>query len=301
MYKNLNCELIDITGRQSEIIELALTFGFQGLDVDILDIVKRCSRSSLESATRFLSSSKLKVGSFQIPVNLDTDDAAFAKEIEELQKVAEVAGRIEARVGVISIPSQTDRLPYHEYFEVVRGRISQIVETCAKEDVKVALEFSPSYQEEAKQFKFVKDIEGFIALAKSCPGTGVVLDLWTWFCGGAAPEDLSNLGPERVLAVRLADCKPEVSPDTATPQDCELPGTSGVIDPMPYLSQLAESELSIPVMARGSFSKHGGKRDDFLSTIHERLNETLTTVRLPSQLRKPTEEIEENVSSNAPA
>lgn len=41
MYHNLNPAALGITGRQSELIELALTYGFGGLELDIAGIVKR--------------------------------------------------------------------------------------------------------------------------------------------------------------------------------------------------------------------------------------------------------------------
>ena len=41
MYKNLNTEILGITGRQSEIIELALTYGFRGIEIDIADLRRR--------------------------------------------------------------------------------------------------------------------------------------------------------------------------------------------------------------------------------------------------------------------
>ena len=40
MYKNLNSWTLGISGRQSELIELALTYGFRGLDIDIHDMIK---------------------------------------------------------------------------------------------------------------------------------------------------------------------------------------------------------------------------------------------------------------------
>ncbi len=80
MYKNLNPEMLGITGRQSEIIELALTYGFRGIDIDMVDLVKRCSRSSFESSARFLVSSKLKVGGFEAPIDIDADDESYASQ-----------------------------------------------------------------------------------------------------------------------------------------------------------------------------------------------------------------------------
>ncbi|MEC8556022.1 MAG: sugar phosphate isomerase/epimerase [Planctomycetota bacterium] len=300
MYRNLNCDLVGITGRQSEIIELALTFGFRGIDIDINDLVKRCERSSLESAARFLISSKLKIGSFQVPVDMDTDEQSFEEALKSLKKAAEIAGRVEAKVGIVEIPTQTDRLPYPEYFEVIRKRVEQIAALFGEEDVKIALAMQSATAED-KQFKFIQDVEGFVALANTCKSAGIVLDLWTWFCGKGNVEDLAKIGVERVYAVRLADCKEGVAPEAATESDCMLPGTVGTIDPIPYVQQLAAAELDVPVSAGGSFSNTGGKRDEFIEKIQDRLHDILTNAGLPSQLRKPAEIAEAAYPSNSPA
>ena len=88
MYKNLNCDLLGISGRQSEIIELALTYGFRGIEIDMDDLVKRCGRGSFESASRFLASSKLKIAGFDAPINLDSDDETFTTPHAQLNAVA---------------------------------------------------------------------------------------------------------------------------------------------------------------------------------------------------------------------
>jgi chitinase len=53
MYKNLNAEVLGVSGRQSELIELAMTYGFKGLDVDITEVVKRTARTDFERAARY--------------------------------------------------------------------------------------------------------------------------------------------------------------------------------------------------------------------------------------------------------
>ena len=37
MFRNLSASALGITGRQSEIIELSLSYGFKGIDIDLLD------------------------------------------------------------------------------------------------------------------------------------------------------------------------------------------------------------------------------------------------------------------------
>ena len=64
MYRNLNLEVLGISGRQSELIELTLTYGFKGLDLDIGAIVKRVRTKGLDTAQRFLASGLVWLGAF---------------------------------------------------------------------------------------------------------------------------------------------------------------------------------------------------------------------------------------------
>ena len=59
MYRNLDAVALGISGRQSELIELALTYGFSGLDVDIASFLKRARNNGVEQACRFMNSAGL--------------------------------------------------------------------------------------------------------------------------------------------------------------------------------------------------------------------------------------------------
>ena len=56
MYKNLCSEALGVSGRQSELIELALTYGFKGIDLDLVSFAKQVELRGLEHAGRFLES-----------------------------------------------------------------------------------------------------------------------------------------------------------------------------------------------------------------------------------------------------
>ena len=287
MYKNLNCDLLGISGRQSEIIELALTYGFQGIDVDISDMVKRSQRTSFENAARFITSAKLKVSGFDAPIDLDADDETYQAQAALLNGVAEVAGRVQAGTAILNIPDETDRLPYPEYFEVIRKRIDEIAATFGKEEVRSALAFTANPKEESvKEFKFVRDVEGFIALAKSCKDAGIVFDGWNWFVGGGSESQLETLGIDRVYSVRIGDCVEGVSAAQATADDCLLPMSTGVIDNQPYLEKFAKAELELPVAAVGRLP-NGGTRDAVVSGTQDALNKSFEQAGLPIKTRKP--------------
>jgi sugar phosphate isomerase/epimerase len=290
MYKNLSCDLLGISGRQSEIIELALTYGFRGIEIDMDDLVKRCQRSSFESASRFLASSKLEIAGFDAPIDLDSDDDKFATDLAKLHAVAEIAGRVKARVAVVVIPHGTNRLPYPEYFDVVRKRIDQIAEVFGKENVRLALDFhaiAPSAEE--KQFKFVRDVEGFLALVRACnsKNVGIVFDSWNWFVGGGNIAQVEQLGLQRVATVRLADCRDGVAASAATSEDCLLPASTGIIDNTAILKKFVDAGLKIAVAARGTTPEATPTRDAFVGLAQDALDKVFTSAGLPSATRRP--------------
>ncbi len=297
MYKNLNSEVLGISGRQSELIELALTYGFRGIDIDMVDMVKRCQRTSFESATRFLTSSKLKIGGFEAPIDLDADEEAYAVKLAALNGVAEIARRAEAGTAFVTVPTGTNRLPYPEYFDVIRKRVDEIAQIFGNEEVKLAIGFEaiPRTDEE-KQFKFIRDVEGFLALVRGCTSKNVfiVFDSWNWHLGGGTAEQLDELGLGRVAIIRLADCNEGVDRAAATADDCLLPASTGVIDNVEYLRKFAEAKLKLPVTAMGKPLDQTPTRDGLVALTQDALDKTFEEAGLPSQTRKPDTFVEQS-------
>ena len=77
MYKNLNAESLGITARQNELIELALTYKFRGLDIDTQSFLRQVESRGKEHAVRFLQSAHIRVGGFDLPVRWLADDVAW--------------------------------------------------------------------------------------------------------------------------------------------------------------------------------------------------------------------------------
>lgn len=302
MYKNLNCDLLGISGRQSEMIELALTYGFRGIEIDMEDLVKRCQRSSFENASRFLASSKLKIAGFDAPIDLDSDDDTFATQLAKLHAVAEIASRAEAQTALLYLPHGTDRLPYPEYFDVVRKRIDQIAEVLGKEDLGVALTFhvhAPT--EEEKQFKFVRDVEGFLAVARACTAKniGIIYDSWNWFVGGGTLEAIEQFGLQKVTGLRLSDCREGVEASQATIEDCLLPGSTDSIDNAAILQKFVDAELKLPVAARGNALETSPTRDALVGLAQTALDKVFEAVGLPSNTRRPEMFIENSYARSS--
>lgn len=287
MFKILDTNLLEITGRSTEVIELALTYGFVGIAVDMVDMFKRSQRTSFEAACRFLVSSKLTSACFDAPISLDDDDSTFATSLTALAEIAEVAGKLNARCATLNIPTGTNRLPYPEYFGVVCKRIDQIAEVLGQHNVKLALRFSAIPDAEEKQFKFVRDVEGFAVLVKSCTSknVGIVLDTWNWHLGQGTISQLDEIGVDRVLLAYLADCKEGVDPAAATTEDRILPSTSGVIDNVGWIKKIGSKD--VPIAAYGAPAGGVLRRDALIAHIQDSLDEVLVAAGIPTNTRKP--------------
>ena len=291
MYKNLNATVLGVSGRQSELIELAMTYGFRGLDIDIVDLVKRTQRSEFEKAARYLLSAKMLVSGFETPIDLDSDDATFEKTLAQLPATIEIAGKVNARAGFLRLPAATDRLPFHEYFDVLRKRVDRIAEIFAANKVMLGLYFSAALENrENRQFKFIQDADGFLAFFNACsnPSVGLVIDTFNWVVGGGTFEQLATLAGNRIAVLRLADADVLPTVENASLKMRQLAGTSGVIDNVRIVSILSKSGFDGPITAFGHASNFGGMtRDSIVAKSQDSLDNVLAGAGLPTFTRRP--------------
>ena len=291
MYKNLNATVLGVSGRQSELIELAMTYGFRGLDIDIVDLVKRTQRSEFEKAARYLLSAKMLVSGFETPIDLDCDDAAFEKTLAQLPATIEIAGKVNARAGFLRLPAATDRLPFHEYFDVLRKRVDRIAEIFSANKVMLGLYFSTALESrENRQFKFIQDVDGFLAFFKACsnPSVGLVIDTFNWVVGGGTFEQLATIAGNRIAVLRLADAEVLPTVEDASLKMRQLAGTSGVIDNVRIVSILSKGGFDGPITAFGHASNFGGMtRDSIVAKSQDSLDNVLAGAGLPTFTRRP--------------
>ena len=291
MYKNLNATVLGVSGRQSELIELAMTYGFRGLDIDIVDLVKRTQRSEFEKAARYLLSAKMLVSGFETPIDLDSDDETFEKNLALLPATIEIAGKVHARAGFLRLPAATDRLPFHEYFDVLRKRVDRIAEIFAANKVMLGLYFSTALENrENRQFKFIQDVDGFLAFFNACinPSVGLVIDTFNWVVGGGTFEQLASIPGNRIAVLRLADAEVLPTVADASLKMRQLAGTSGVIDNVRIVSVLSKGGFDGPITAFGHSSNFGGMtRDSIVAKSQDSLDHVLAGAGLPTFTRRP--------------
>ena len=291
MFKNLNAEVLGVSGRQSELIELAMTYGFKGLDIDITEVVKRTARTDFERAARYLLSSKLKVGGFDVPVDLDTDDASFETALAALPATVEVAGKLGAYAGFLALPAATDRLAFPEYFEILRKRVERIAALFEKNKVLLGLSFSTAAEDrEGKQFKFIQDVASFLAFFQACSSEAValVIDTFDWTIGGGTMEQLASIPGKRIAALRVSDVAKVSSVADCTKALRLLSGTHGTIDNVQFVVALNKSGYEGPVTSFADPSNFAGvTRVSIVAKSQDALDHALAGAGIPTFTRRP--------------
>lgn len=291
MFKNLNAQTLGISGRQSDLIELAMTYGFQGLDIDALDLERRTSRTDFERATRFLLSSKMKVSGFDVPCDLDADDSEFEKAIGIVESVVKVAGKVKARAGYLVIPPATNKAPFPQFFELMKTRIVRLAKIFEENGVLLGLSLT-TFQEdrEGKQYPFIQDVNGALALIGACASksVGFVVDTYHWTAGQGTFEQLATLPPAQVAGLNIADIAESVDVKNSS-RVMKLPaGTCGKIDNYKFVESLAYRGYDGPVTSCPDPANVGTiTRDTTVSKAQDAIDAALKQAGLQTNTRKP--------------
>ncbi len=206
IYKFICTDGLGFSTRQNELIELALTYNYKGIEVDMADMVGRAKAMGNEFATQFVNSAAVEIATFRLPIDLRVSDEAFVAELEKLDKVCELSKTISAKQCYLPISSSHPSLTYHENFEKHRTRLVQVAEKMEDVGVRIGLLFQAT-KGSSNDMQFIQKPEDLVALAKMVnhKGVGIVLDSWTWQLAGGTFDTIKKLDLNMVFEARLAD------------------------------------------------------------------------------------------------
>jgi sugar phosphate isomerase/epimerase len=262
MFKNLNLGALGISGRQSEVIELTLSHGFKGVDLELAEFGHQVEGTGLAHSRRLLDSARLKIGSVRLALQWDCDTPAFDAQLEKLSTDIQMVKTMGCTRAITDIDPASDTRPYHENFELHRRRYGKLAETLGRHGLKLGLGFlAPTALREAHQNSFIQTVEPFLMLVKSIssPNVGVALDVWHWHLGGGTIDQIRALAAGKIVTVALADADPDTTAANADRAIRRLPGATGVIDSAQVVSILAAGKYDGPVTAMPSPAAFAGE------------------------------------------
>ena len=278
MFKNLNPEALGLSTSQNELIELALSFGFRGIDLDVVEFAAQVKEQGLPKARRLLDSAKLKIGAFKLPVCWYADEATFRGDLQKLPELLGPAVEIGATRALTEIEPASDERPYHQNFEFHQKRLAELAAALEPKGVRLGVGFSAAASDrQGKAFEFIHTLDALLMLLGMTPAKnlGVSLDLWhLWASGGSFDVVRTKLKPEQIVAVQLADvADPGAEPEGQPVASRRLPGETGTIDTPAVLTALAELGYSGPVTPLPHSSQFAGlRRDQIVKLTGERLD-----------------------------
>jgi len=265
MYKNLNTSVLGIVGNQSEVIEQALTYGFQAMDLDIVDFANRAKLRGMDYARRLITSSKIRISTFTLPFGLESDSDQFREHRVELSDWAAAAAQVGCSRCLTVVEPAGDRMPYHENFSFHRDRLAEICDVLRPHGIRLGVGFRAAAElRRQKAFQFLHELDALAMLVKmvNAPNAGVVLDAWDLFVSGGTLDSLRAIPAELVVAVQLADAPPEVPLEELTERSRLLPAVAARFDLAGVLVALAEMGYDGPVSVKPHRSALPSSRTD---------------------------------------
>jgi len=292
LYKILNSNGLGVGGKQNELIELALTHGFNGVEVDMADLVGRHDTLGKQFACQFLQSAKIDMGTFKLPVAIGGTDEQFNESIAKLDTILDLATTLNAKCCYIEIGSENENYAFQECFEKHQARIAQIAEKFSSSSIKIGLALTASQAPPSDgNFKFIQTAAEILPLVKGVgqPNVGLCLDGWEWAAGGGTVDQLTTAGiGTLVTEVRLADVCPNAENKDA-PKRCErtaLPGSESGSFSFELCKAVLASGADLPFSVSTDASSYSsGPTGSVVSSLSKQLD-LLMTGQDPAEVAK---------------
>lgn len=249
MFRNLSIYGLPLSGRPSELIELALSFGFESLDLDILDFQRQADAFGADHARRLMVSARLKAGTFRLPVDLAADEATFAAEMKQLPARLDAAKATEAMRAVASVEPGSDEHGFKDFFELYRTRLDAIGNELASRGMQLGLALKPAADARAgKTHQFITTYEELLGLVvASHAQVGVVVDAWALHVTGEPLDIIGRVPAGRIVEVRLSDAPRDVAGVDLTSAQRLMPGDTGLINGAAVLQAAKAAGFAGPV------------------------------------------------------
>lgn len=268
MFKNLSPSALGISGHESELIELALTYGFKGMDLEAADFSARAKLRGMPYARRLIDSAKIRLGTFPLPFDWDTEDERFRKDLAKLPEYARVAAEVECTRCVATLAPAGDERPYHENFEFHRRRLTEICEALQPSGIWFGVGFqAPEYLRKDRAYQFIHDFDALTLLLNmvDAPNMGLLLDTWDLVACGGSTDTIRNLPLGQIVAVQVADMPADVPLSALDKNSRLLPGAENSrIDTVGALIALAEFGYNGPVTPKPSRGVFQSRRRDVI-------------------------------------
>lgn len=278
MYKILNSRGLGVGGKQNELIELALTHNFNGVEVDMVDLVGRHDALGKQFACQFLQSAKTDLGTFVLPIEIGGTDEAYTAGMAKIDTIIDLATTLNAKCCYVEVEPNSELYSFQECFEKYQSRLQEISEKFSSSTIKIGLALKSSEAKEADgNFKFIQTPDELLTLIKAVgqPNVGLCLDAWEWAVGGGTVDQLASAELGSLLTeVRLADVSADADKAAIKNSDrTALPGDSENSFSVALAKAIISSGVEVPVSVSTDLSTYSnGSRNRVVASISSQLD-----------------------------
>ncbi|MEM9588503.1 MAG: TIM barrel protein, partial [Planctomycetota bacterium] len=114
---------------------------------------------------------------------------------------------------------------------------------------------------EGKEFPFIRNAEGMMALINGvgANNVGLLLDTWDWVVGDGAMDQISELSAQKITAVRLGGIPDDVDRGAAESPQRILPAADNAIDHVALVKHLETIGFEGPIGPTANLLQYSGK------------------------------------------
>ncbi|MBI4553545.1 MAG: sugar phosphate isomerase/epimerase [Candidatus Latescibacteria bacterium] len=241
MFMNLSPGAIGVRASLSEALELAQAHGFAGVDFSIGEVTKMAAAASIDEVRDLFTRTGVRPGCWGLPVDWRGEERKWREDVAWLRRHAALAQEIGCVRTATWIPPVSDDRPFKENFEFHVQRFRPAAEVLRDYGCSLGLEFiGPKTSRAGHTYEFISTMDGMLELCETI-GTGnvgLLLDAWHWYTAHGTLDDLRRLTKEQVVTVHVNDAPAGIPVDEQMDNVRCLPGETGVIDLVGFLTAL---------------------------------------------------------------
>jgi sugar phosphate isomerase/epimerase len=235
----------------AEEIALASSAGFAGVHFTITELADLVDAEGAEAVRARFAKANVVPAGWGIPAGWNGSNDAWRELVTALPRLARAAAAVGAHRAATWIWSGADERDFTANRAFHLGRLTPIARTLAEQGASLGLEFlGPKTLRDRFRFPFICGSGEMVAMCREIgPNVGLLLDCWHWYTAHETVGDLKALRREDVVVVHVNDAPRDVPVDEQLDNKRALPGATGVIDIVSFLSALRDIGYQGPVMA----------------------------------------------------
>ena len=261
---SLKTDAIGVAGPVLNLLEPAVALGFEALAMPSKELIAM-SGSLLQDLQLRAANIGLAWGCDGLPVEFRLDEDRFKADLEELPNHARAMQLVGIdRVGTWIMPCNDER-PFAANFALHANRLRQVAAILADHNIRLGLEYvGPRTLRNAKRYAFIDNGQQLKELIQAIgqPNVGVILDSFHWYCAEESLADLHIWDKNSIIAVDINDADINLGPREQFDGNRELPGATGKIDIVGFISFLNLIGYDGPLRAEPFNNTLNAMRDD---------------------------------------